>query len=80
MKGIDPERYYTANVYLHYETQDRKKILSYMDIQGKHIDIFQQKVWSIGVKNVLETGTIELIGPLSIRKVLILPQDKKLNP
>jgi hypothetical protein len=80
MKEIDPERFYTANVYLHYETQDRKKILTYVDIPGKHIDIFQQRVWTIGIKNALETGTIELIGPLSISRVLILPQDKKINP
>lgn len=76
---IDPEKFYTAVVYLLYESQDRQKILSYANIEGKHVAAFQEKIWRQGIRHVMTTGTIELINPFKIDKVLLTPQDKKIE-
>lgn len=72
---FDEEILYKAQIHLHHATADNAwKVLEFANVPGKHIKIYQANIWQKGVLYVMPTGTIQAICPLSIDKVLFLPQ------
>lgn len=72
--------FYTAQVCLHVETYTTGlKTIEFKDIQGDHINFFQENVWKKGVIHIAPNGVIELINPYKISHVILMKQDKKYN-
>lgn len=70
-------QYYTAHVTLHIKTEDGNEVITFKDIEGDKLSIFQERVYTVGVKHPLSNGSIQFVNPLSISTVILIPQDRK---
>lgn len=69
-------RYFTINIYL----VDNKTEIQLIDIDQVALNVFRREVWTSGIYQQLSPICRQLHSPYVIKKILIINQDKKINP